>query len=55
MKEAKERLSLRVPKDFKQDLRIAAVKAQRELTDIVIEAVDLWLIDFNKQEAAKKK
>ena len=53
MNEPRQTLSLRVPKDFKQRLRIASVKAEREMTDIAIEAINLWLIDFEKKEAKK--
>ena len=53
MKEAKERLSLRIPKDVKQQLRIAGVATGREITDIVIEAVNIWLIE--RREEIKKQ
>ena len=48
MNEPRQTLSLRVPKDFKQRLRIASVKAEREMTDIAIEAINLWLIEKEK-------
>ena len=54
MSDPKVQLSLRVPKDFKQRLRIASIKAEREMTDIAIEAINLWLIDFYKKEETRQ-